>query len=57
MDQAWDVHKRSWSTYGVGGSHSVNFDNRKISTKGRPSSGYRLDVENVRQAPGKRNFI
>ena len=57
MDQAWDAHKRNWLNYGVGGSHSVNFDNNKIVTKGRPKSGYRLDIENVRQAPGKRNFI
>jgi hypothetical protein len=57
MDQAWDVHKTSWNSYGVGDSHSVNFDNTGIKVGGRPKGGFRLDVENLRQAPGKRNFI
>ena len=57
MDNAWEVHRAAWEDYAVGGSHSVNFDDKKISTVGRPKAGYRLDVENLRAAPGKRNFI
>ena len=57
MDNAWESHKGSCEDYSVGKSYSVNFDDKKIQVGGRPPAGYRLDVENVRVAQGKRNFI
>jgi hypothetical protein len=57
MDSAWESHKGSCEDYSVGKSYSVNFDDKKIQVGGRPAAGYRLDVENVRVAQDKRNFI
>lgn len=54
--ESYEVHKASWRSYAVGGSHSVNFDANSVSTGGRPQSGYRLDVENIRQGSSP-NFI
>jgi hypothetical protein len=57
LHEAYAAHKNLWANYGVGGSHSINFDENGLIAGKRPSYGYRLDVENIRQAPGKRNFI
>jgi hypothetical protein len=54
---AYEIHKGAWGAYPVGKSTSVNFDEDAITTGGRPQGGYRLDVENIRAAPGKQNFI
>lgn len=57
MREAYSIHRSSWHTYMVGGSNSVYFDESKITTAGRPRGGYRLDLENVRVAPGRQNFL
>ena len=57
LRQAYAAHQNLWANYGVGGSHSINFDENGIIAGRRPDYGYRLDVENIRQAQGTRNFI
>ena len=57
LRESYAKHTEAWSGYVVGNSYSVNFDTETIKVGGRPKSGYRLDVENLREAPGKRNFI
>jgi hypothetical protein len=55
--ECYEMHKTKCRQYTVGNSYSIYFDEGTIKTAGRPKGGYRLDIENIRVAPGRPNFV